>query len=131
MDPLSVAASIAGLIGLANEMTRILAAYGANIKSDHEDSRSLLQELAALRFALEKMCILIRGERMRTVSLSRISALISVLSFTSLHIQGLYKKLNKFKIAIRIPEFIERRKWPLLQDECEKEINFALFGAIF
>jgi hypothetical protein len=47
-DPLSISASIAGIIGLANEVAKIVTAYVAGVKSAPDDAHCLSRELTAL-----------------------------------------------------------------------------------
>ncbi|KAI5788094.1 hypothetical protein FPQ18DRAFT_307588 [Pyronema domesticum] len=123
-DPLSVSASIAGLIGITNEVVKIVAKYASGVKSAHEDATRLHKELTALGFVLQKMCDFLCGEKIQGTSFDDTSVLVSVLGFTSTQINDLYKKLALEKLSAdnKVTELWEKMKWPLRQDDCEKAV---------
>jgi cell division control protein 24 len=92
-DPLSIAASVAGLISLANEIGKIIASYVSSVKSAPDDAERLRTELTALSFGLEQMRKFLLQEEL-DASFDDTSFLASVLGFTSACIKELYKKLS-------------------------------------
>ncbi|KAI5815999.1 hypothetical protein BZA77DRAFT_344514 [Pyronema omphalodes] len=123
-DPLSVSASIAGLIGISKEVVTIIANYVSAVKSAPENVRCLQNELTALNFVLDEMRNLLREEELLGTSFDRTSVLISAVDVASFQIKDLYTKLDKFRIPKnnKAAEFFERMKWPLRADECEKAV---------
>jgi uncharacterized protein YccT (UPF0319 family) len=123
-DPLSVSASIAGLIGISKEVATIIANYVSAVKSAPENARRLQDELTALCSVLGEMRALLRQERLLGTSFNQTSVLISVVDVASFQVEKLYRKLDKFSIPNnnKVAEFFERMKWPLREDECEKVV---------
>jgi hypothetical protein len=123
-DPLSVATSIAGIIGLAKEVTTILAQYISNVKSAHGDAARLQNELTAFCYVLDQLRGLLRTEELQGTCFNGTSVLVSVLGFASFHVQDLYKELDKLNAASdsKLTEFFERLKWPLRQEGYEKAV---------
>jgi hypothetical protein len=123
-DPLSVSASIVGLIGLTNEVLKIVGEYTSGVKSAHEDATRIHRELTALCFVLQQMCDLLRREQLQGTSFDDTSVMVSVLGFTSAQIKDLYKKLalERFGADNKVAELWEKMKLPLRQDDCEKAV---------
>jgi hypothetical protein len=123
-DPLSIAASVAGLIGLANEVGKIIANYVGSVKSAPDDAERLRTELTALSFVLEQMNKVLPQEELYDACFDDNSVLASVLGFTSARIKDLYKKLLTLNSTKnRVAGVIERMKWPLRQEECQKAME--------
>jgi hypothetical protein len=91
-DPLSISASVAGLIGLATEVTKILKDYVSSVKSAHEDATRLLKEITALCFVLDQLKDLLRKDELQGSFFEKTCVLVSVLGVTSANIEDLYKK---------------------------------------
>ncbi|KAI5819859.1 hypothetical protein BZA77DRAFT_274893 [Pyronema omphalodes] len=125
-DPLSVSASIAGLIGLAAQVTTVLKNYIEKVKSAHEDAKRLLRELLALSSVLDQIRDLLCGEDalLKGSSFSDTSLLISVLGSTNYHVDKLYKKLSKFSTpnSNKLVDIWDRLTWPLTNDDYEKSV---------
>jgi hypothetical protein len=125
-DPLSVSASIAGLIGLANEVAKILAQYISNVISAHEDAHRLHKELAALCHVLEQFRGFLRSQdALPQTHFDKTSTLLSVLGFTTSKVNGLYKKLDKLGASHGgiTADLVERMKRPLHRHECEELVK--------
>jgi hypothetical protein len=125
-DPLSVSASIAGLIGLATQVTSVLKNYIDRAKSAHEDAKRLLNELLTLCSVLDQMRDLLCGEdaQLKGSSFGDTSLLISVLGSTNYHVDKLYKKLSKFSTpnSNKLVDIWDRLTWPLANDDYEKSV---------
>jgi hypothetical protein len=118
-DPLSIAASVAGLISLANEVGKIIASCVGSVKSAPDEAGRLHMELAALGVVLEQMRTFILQEDLHGSCFDDTSVLASVLGFTSDRIKDLYNKLSTLNSAAknRIAGVIDRLRWPLRQEE--------------
>jgi hypothetical protein len=62
MDPLSIAASVAGSLGLAIEITKILRGYAKDVKSAPEEVHNILQEVTVLSEVLGKFAKLVETD---------------------------------------------------------------------
>ncbi|KAI5815998.1 hypothetical protein BZA77DRAFT_369374, partial [Pyronema omphalodes] len=123
-DTLSIAASIAGLMTFSKEVITIVANYVSGVNSVLENVRCLQNELTTLHSGLDGMRNLLREEELLRTSFDQTSVLISAVDVASFQIKDLYTKLDKFRIPKnnRAAEFVERMKWPLRADECEKAV---------
>jgi hypothetical protein len=61
-DPLSISASVAGLLSLTIELTKSLNNYISGVKSAPEDSKRLCTETEALSAVLEKLVKFLRDQ---------------------------------------------------------------------
>lgn len=102
-DPLSISASIAGIIGLTNEVAKIVTAYVVGVK-----------------YVLEQMLDLLRNEQWENTVFKQTPVLISVLGFTKWQVDDLYKKLDSIRVAReskglgdKMKDWWERLKWPM------------------
>lgn len=87
-DPLSITASIAGLVSLANEVGKIIASYIGGVKSAPGEAESLSMELAALGVVLEQTReFLLQEELLHGSYFDDIFVLASLMGFTSSRIR--------------------------------------------
>ncbi|KAI5815984.1 hypothetical protein BZA77DRAFT_264639 [Pyronema omphalodes] len=124
-DPLSVAASIVGLIGLVNEVSKILITYVSAVKSAPEEATRLQSELTVFGTVLNQFREFLRKEQLGQLEgshFSDISFLLSILGFTSSQLNELYRKLDKLSPhgGSKVAEFWEKLKWPMKKEDCEK-----------
>jgi hypothetical protein len=89
MDPLSISASVAGFLGLAIELKRIISTYVSDVKSAPQEAHELSVEVLALSHVLETLDELLQGEDLDETSLddglfyTRLSALAMSISWLS------------------------------------------------
>jgi hypothetical protein len=123
-DPLSVAASVAGLISLASEVTKIITKYVSDAKSAHEDANILIKELGTFQFVLEQFKEFVYSGQVPQACFNDTSILIATVSFSHSQMTDLYKKLQKTSTtnSNKVLEVFERMKWPLRKDDCEKSV---------
>ncbi|CCX04970.1 Similar to ankyrin [Exophiala dermatitidis NIH/UT8656]; acc. no. EHY59712 [Pyronema omphalodes CBS 100304] len=126
MDHLSLSASVAGLVSLALEVRRILDSYVSGVKSASDDVRRLFAEISVLCYFLEKLVEFQRSDDSNGISFDQTSIICSAATIYQAEVEKLYKKLEKLNIrganGNKITEIIEKIKWPLLQEECEKSV---------
>ncbi|KAI5816001.1 hypothetical protein BZA77DRAFT_264682, partial [Pyronema omphalodes] len=123
-DPLSIAASIAGVVTFSTTAIQIIANYVSAVKSAPENAQRLHNELIALNSVLHEMrALLCEGETLRT-SFDQTSVLMSAVNVASLQMKDLYTKLEKFRISKNntAAEVFKRMKWPLCADDYDKAI---------
>ena len=121
MDPLSIAAGIAGLITLAGELSRSLVAYGKAVKHEREDLQRLLTELSLLQSLLQRLDSFLRSSGVTGVTFHQTSALEASLAVCKETALDLNERLRKLE-AVGLSRAVERLKWPF----SAKEVATAL-----
>jgi hypothetical protein len=99
MDPLSLSASIAGLVSVALEVRRILDSYVSGFKSASDDVGRLFAEISVLCHALEKLVQFLRSDDSNGISFDRTSIICSAIAICQVEVEKLHKKLGKFRGA--------------------------------
>lgn len=124
MDPLSVAASAAGLMSLCIGIIDVVGDYYTSAKNARKDIQGLKSELEYLSTVLERLEQVLRSDGLRCNSFSfdTSSVLIAALRSCEKQIGEISLKLqrNKDSNASRI---LERLKWPFNEKEIQKLIE--------
>jgi hypothetical protein len=81
MDPVSLSASIAGLLSLSIEITKPLNEYITGVKSAPTEAQSLLNEIMALNSVLEQLTKFLQSEDAKGIAFDQTSALRTVIAF--------------------------------------------------
>lgn len=110
MDPLSVAASVAGLISLAGQLVPALYNLGTSVNEASKDAQAAVTEVSGMSIvlqALEKYVAgrsIIRADRLRLITVEHISASLTACVLTydeldlllkDLHIESGFRTLEK------------------------------------
>lgn len=66
MDPLSLAASVAGLISITLEVSRIVDSYCKSVKDARKDVSEIAQELTRMRDVLRQLDGVLRSHLLKT-----------------------------------------------------------------
>lgn len=123
MDPFSVATGAAGLLSLAFDIARILSNYINDVQNAPQDARDLLAEITALSHVLEQLVEFLRSEAVKGKSFDQTSVLRSLIIVCQSSIERLYKTLNKPRSQSGRARLIERFRWPLCKDDCQKTMG--------
>ncbi len=131
MDPLSVAASLSGLVLAITQLTSAIYNYGKEVKGAKAEISQLCSDLFALKGALEHMrlnletSIDIDDDEKQTIapstSLVRTAEFNDMLSTTDTFIKSLSKSFNKssgWRQALKTS-----LAWPLKKDEIQNELQ--------
>lgn len=121
MDPLSVAASIAGLLTLSEQITKAVVNYSKGVKNGPETIEGLIEELTALHSALERLAIFNSAGEHKSGTLGKSSVLLLALDKCEDILARLFDKVQTFN-QNKISATFERLKWPF----SEKEIRIML-----
>lgn len=119
MDPLSLSASAAGLMGLATEITKIIGGYISGVNSASQDALKLTIEVDVLCHVLKLLNEILRGDEVGGTFHSQ-SILRSVLDACQGHVTIVYKKLAKLNSANKATVFMGKIAWPFHKDECQQ-----------
>jgi hypothetical protein len=121
MDPLSISASVAGFLGLAIELKRIISTYVSDVKSAPQEAHELSVEVSALSHVLETLDELLQGEDLDETSFGRQSILHSVVSACHEHFLVIRKRLSNLR-GKKVKGIMARIAWPLQKEECQQSI---------
>ncbi|CCX08581.1 hypothetical protein FPQ18DRAFT_387597 [Pyronema domesticum] len=97
MDPLSLSASVAGLMSQAMEVTKILSQYTRDVKSALDDVNELSTEVSALSHVLNTAVTILRSNELEGTSFTEQSILSSVVTSCQVHINTIYRKPTKLQ----------------------------------
>jgi hypothetical protein len=114
MDPLGLSASVAGLLSLALEVTKILNGYIGGVVSAPQEALELNTEITALHHVLRSIIDVLRKEDIEneTVTFDRQSIMCSVISACESHIKIWCKRLAKLQSF----DMMARLTWPFKKD---------------
>jgi hypothetical protein len=100
MDPLSVAASVAGLVSLAGQLVPTLYNLGLTVKEANKDAQSAAVEVAAMSVVLQGLQGYIIGRskanprRLQLITVEHITASLTACVFTYSELDAALKELH-------------------------------------
>ena len=115
-DPLSISASVAGLLSLAIQVSQLLYAQIQTTRHAPRDAKELLDELKAIEGVLKRLDAFLREQNIDARNFGATSMLAEAIQGCTvkiLDIQGRVEKLNKHSVG----GLVERGKWYYKQDE--------------
>lgn len=121
MDPLSVAASVAGLMSLSIEVVHAVSEYYKSAKNAPSDIEGIKSELESLSIILERLELVLRSDKIRSNSSSfdTSSVLTTALNSCEKTIREISSKLGRPKDS-SVSRVWERLKWPFSEKEVQK-----------
>lgn len=118
MDPLSIAASVAGLIGLTSKVSRIIDSYCKSVKNARKDVQDTAQELASMYDALHQLDGLLRSQQLKT-QIDSNSVLLNAITLCGNSIRRISSKVQTLE-ADGLARVWEKLKWPFNEKEMQK-----------
>jgi hypothetical protein len=126
-DPLSIAASVVGFVGIAGKIIGILDNYIGSVRAAPQEGRSLLTEVTVIQDVLNRLEEFLHGSG---DGITEIFANKYVLQLAmdecKCHLTELYKTLGRLprakKSVASAVEMIDRWRWPLRKDDYYKTI---------
>ena len=100
MDPLSVAASVAGLVSLAGQLVPALYNLGSAVKEANKDAQAAATEVASMSVVLQGLQTYIMGrtkanpQRLRLITVEHITASLTACVFTYSELDAVLKALH-------------------------------------
>jgi len=120
MDPLSVLASVTGLVMFVSSTYK----YGSGVKGACKAQDDLRNELTALFTVLTGMTATIANDDASSPEHPRIFTQLQLsLEACQRDIQELQEKLEKMSSAGKIKTAVNRLKWPLAEDDTTKIVQ--------
>jgi hypothetical protein len=129
MDPLSLSASIAGLISLTIEVTKIISEYRSGFKNAPKEASELSTEVAALHHVLETVLEILINEYNNSddITFDEKNILFSIVDACEEHMNTIHTKMAKLQAAIKgaakFPILMARLKWPFEREDCHQSIQ--------
>lgn len=117
MDPLSIAGSVAGLVGLTIEITKLITAYADSVKNAAEESLQLAQELSALQSTLDELSRFLKSQSAKPSSFSPTSTLVLATSSCYDSLKILQDILGKFMQVSEGKKWYRKLAWPLKRED--------------
>lgn len=122
MDPLSLSASIAGLLSLSLEVTKILTNFFSIVKSASSEASSLVTEVTALSHVLETLFEILRSDDPEVTTFNEQSVLCSIISAYQEHIGSLFKTIMKLR-SVKTEGVLGRLAWPYKKEDCLNRVQ--------
>jgi hypothetical protein len=125
MDPLNLSASVAGFLGLAIEVTKILSSYVSDVKDASQEASELNTKVSILSHVLRELVDILQSDNMKATTFDEQSLLFSVVNSCEGHLKCVYKKLAKLQVrdTDKIKALMGRVSWPFQKDACLQSIE--------
>jgi hypothetical protein len=124
MDPLSLAASIAGLAGVVGTVIATSYKFASEVKGASVAQKHFLRELKALRQPLQQLEDMVDGIDESSPRYPKASSdLASTLNECQTDVEDLHGKLQKRLSAGKVKGTILRLTWPLAEEETLKAVE--------
>ena len=121
MDPLSIAASIAGLISLTIQVSESVTSYGKAVKDAPKSIEEMISELYSMLSVLRQLESLFRSQQVKCSSFDHSSVLALAIIRCDENIGKLLSKLRQME-SHKLSRAFERLQWPF----SEKNLNKIL-----
>lgn len=124
MDPLSLAAAIAGLAGFVATVVSTTYAYGSGVIGASKAQKSFLRELQHLRTTLQQLEGVVAEGDATSAKYPHVSAkLSSVVSECKTALEELHEKLQKKLDAGKVKSAMYRLTWPLTENDTLRTVE--------
>ena len=123
MDPLSLSASVVGLLGFSAKVYEVVSSYVKKAKNAPQEAQRLEQELAALNTVLDQMSSFLSSECRSSAAFDRTCVLISLVAECHTQIKNLWMKCDGLREGSRLSRTVAKLRWPLRQDECQDVLD--------
>ena len=133
MDPLSLAASVAGLLSLVGSVVGATYKYGSSVSGASSAQRNLKSELQAMLQALVKLQAVLGNSDGSSPQYPQASAeLESFLKDCEKEVKDLQAKLDKMQGGGKIKAAMNHMKWPFAEDDTAKIVQrLARYNGLF
>jgi hypothetical protein len=123
-DPLSMLASIAGIVGVSIEITKTLTGLVTSVKSAPKEASQLTTEVSALHHVLETLTPVLEADDFKNYTFDEESILYSIIVACEENIALINAKTTKLRNASKITGIsLARLVWPFKREECLESIQ--------
>lgn len=143
MDPLSLSTSVAGLLSLTIELSKILKGYVDDIRSAHQEATELMTEVSTLEHVLDMLDKAFRDKDPILTPCDEKSALKCMLDACRDHVKAIdgrleglkqakasthstntdNKKNKRMKLTTKVASIGARFAWPFGKGECHRNVQ--------
>jgi vacuolar-type H+-ATPase subunit I/STV1 len=117
MDPLSLTASIAGLISFATEVTKSITEYINDVRHAPTESRQLASELSALTNSLDSLSAFLTKQDEKSTSFKDTSVLYSTTQLCHGKLSAIHETLREFSKKTEHMKWYRRLVWPFKMED--------------
>ena len=121
MDPLSLAASVAGLVSLALQVSGTIGAYCKSVKDAPKSVEEISRELLLLISALQQLENFLKSQPLKQSAFDQSSLLATAFISCRDSIDGIASKLHGPEKG-KFPT-LDRLKWPFAENEIQKRLE--------
>jgi hypothetical protein len=128
-DPLSVSASVLGILGFTVQIIKLLDEYVGSVKSAPDEAHALRTETAAIQSVLNRFVDFFNTGAIDELNITFINGcvLLSAVDECRTNIERLYMAIGKINRAKKsnlfTADIVQRFKWPFKKGECKKEMQ--------
>ena len=122
IDPLSLAASIAGLASLTIQVTQVISSYTSAVKNVPENARSLQETVVTLSHVLEHLGRFLRSEDVKGNAFNQTSVLYSTTNLCQRTLDAILRKIEGLHKGGKVVQAVKQLRWPLNDKETQKMI---------
>jgi hypothetical protein len=129
MDPLSLTASVVGLISFAMDVTKTVTEYISDVKHAPAESRELASELSAITNSLDSLSAFLTKQDENSTSFKDTSVLYSTTQLCHGKLSAIHETLREFSKKTEHMRWYRRLVWPFKKEE-HLEIVSTLRGCM-
>jgi hypothetical protein len=126
-DPLSISAGILGIVGIAAQIDKLLNDYVGSVRSASEEAHTVKMEVVSIHSVLQRLVgFLDDAADEISINFAKECVLCSAIEECNQILTRLHRVFGKTLRAKKSgigKEIIERLKWPLKKEDCEKEMQ--------
>ena len=123
MDPLSIAAGVAGLISLALQVSQSLKTYSTTALHSRQDITSLLKEIETTHSVLQQLYPFLGGAKTGAIVFQHGSALQIAVETCEGVVKDLGGRLGRLEGGKGLRGGLEMLKWPFSEKEVGKVVQ--------
>jgi len=122
INPLSIAASVAGLVTLTAQVSGSIITYAKAVKDESRSIGEVTQELNLMHSVLEQLDNFLKGQPMKNAFFDQSSVLATAITSCKGSIQGISTKLPK-STQNGISRMMEKLRWPFTEKETQTRLE--------
>ena len=119
MDPISMAASLAGLVSLTLTVSSTIGSYCKSVKNARKDVQEVAQELENMQDLLHQLRQLLRSQQLKTKVFESTSVLATAITVCGNNVKSIFSKVQKLE-SDGLAGLWEKLKWPFTEKEMQK-----------
>lgn len=122
MDPLSIAASVAGLVSLTLDASLTVGSYYKAAKDASKTVQEIQQELFLMHSVLQQLDDLLQSQQMKSNAFAQPSVLATAVTSCTQSVGDIYSKLQRPK-QDGLSRAKEALKWPFGEKDIQKRLE--------